>query len=209
MTGTLILIVRVTGAAPGPVGFASCRSSGSPTPRPSPGRDECRPPPGRTFSGRRRIWSPAMGRKVADGVVARRHRPCRESRPGAPAGGEGTDCPGTDCRVRIVGVEDGERVVDAGLGERVGLLPGVAVLCVARARGRYVDHRAERDGEHEEDSDRHDERDSALVLQARENSRAAHGSRPEGHRLKPSAAVGGFTTPKRGVTPRTPCRDRP
>ena len=77
-------------------------------------------------------------------------------------------------RVGIVGVQDREGVVDAGLGKRIGLLPGVAVVRVPGARGRIDHHGRDCDRQHEHDPDRHDECDAALVAQAREDARRAH-----------------------------------
>ena len=64
--------------------------------------------------------------------------------------------------------------MDTGLGDRVSLLPRVAVIRVAGAGGGVDHHGRDCDRQHEHDPYRHDERDSALVLQAREEARRAH-----------------------------------
>ena len=126
--------------------------------------------------------------------VDERSRPRHASgRVGRRPRGEQSRVARVDRDARVVGVQHGERVVDARFGEGGGLLTRIGAVRIARAGGRHEHHRRQRDRQDEHRDDREDQGDALLFAKkaaprrndaATEQSsrrhacRMAHGTRP-------------------------------
>ena len=140
------------------------------------------------------------------------------SRPRHASGGVGRRPCGKQSRVaridrdaRVVGVQHGERVVDARFGEGGGLLTRIGAVRITRAGGCHEQHRRQHDREDEHRDDREDQRDALLFAKKaaprRNDAATQQGSRRHAcrvpHRTRPRDALNGSSggMRKRGQMP--------